>query len=198
MTNFDVARRLTSQHLIVLPSDLALNPPESYLFVQDGLIISCGVLYVLCYIFYMIRTYKDKHLAGPVYVLCATLSYELHYAVVMTSTAFELGCFLMWFLFDLAFVGVAIASDTRYAGQARRLVVGKMIAGTIAGFGFYHWACTIWPDEREQVTAYWTGWLLQFAISLGTLIILLRDGDVRGQSLEIWYVSVASGLACNN
>jgi hypothetical protein len=192
--DFNLARRLTSQHLIVQPSDLALNPPESYLFVQDGLIISCGVLYVLCYIFYMIRTYKDKHLAGTVYFLCGTMSFELYYAVVMTSTAFELGCFLMWFLFDVSFVAVAIASDPRYGGEGRRAVIGKMIAGVIAGLGFFHWVCIIWPDERQQVTAYWTGWLLQLPISLGSLVILLRDGDIRGQSLEIWYVQLTSAL----
>lgn len=50
----------------VQPSDLKLNPPESYLFIQDGLIISCGVLYAMCYLFYMARTYKDKTLSGSV------------------------------------------------------------------------------------------------------------------------------------
>lgn len=39
---------------------------SSYLFVQDGLIVSCGVLYALCYFFYMARTYKDKTLSGSV------------------------------------------------------------------------------------------------------------------------------------
>lgn len=63
---FDLAERLTRHHLIVQPSDLALNPPESYLFVQDALIISCGVIYGLCYVFYMARTYKDKTISGPV------------------------------------------------------------------------------------------------------------------------------------
>ena len=62
---FALARSYTT-HLVVQPSDLRLNPPESYLFVQDGLIIACGLLYSLCYIFYTIRTYSDKRLAGPV------------------------------------------------------------------------------------------------------------------------------------
>jgi hypothetical protein len=73
---FDLANRLTGGHLIVQPSDLALNPPESYLYVQDGLIISCGVLYALCYYFYMIATVRDRFLAGPVeflYVLQESL-----------------------------------------------------------------------------------------------------------------------------
>jgi hypothetical protein len=63
---FELAHGLKSRHLIVQPSDRALNPPESYFFVQDGLIIACGVLYALCYYFYMIATVRDRFLAGPV------------------------------------------------------------------------------------------------------------------------------------
>lgn len=62
---FGLARSYTT-HLVVQPSDLRLNPPESYLFVQDSLIIACGLLYSLCYVFYTIRTYSDRTFAGPV------------------------------------------------------------------------------------------------------------------------------------
>lgn len=63
---FELARRSASWHLIVQPADLRLDPPESYLYVQDGFIVSCGVLYVLCYLFYMTKTVKDKTCAGPI------------------------------------------------------------------------------------------------------------------------------------
>lgn len=36
---FELAERYSYSHLIVQPSDAKLNPPESYLFIQDGLII---------------------------------------------------------------------------------------------------------------------------------------------------------------
>ena len=58
--NFALANKVG--HLIVQPSDLKLNPPESYLFVQDGLIISCGVIYALCYLFILFRVYGDRTL----------------------------------------------------------------------------------------------------------------------------------------
>jgi hypothetical protein len=64
--HFEPAHSMVGRHLIVQPSDLALNPPESYLYIQDGLIIACGVLYALCYVFYMIATVRDRFLAGPV------------------------------------------------------------------------------------------------------------------------------------
>ncbi len=52
------------RHLVVQPADARLNPPEGYLFVQDGLIISCGVLYALLYVFAMMRAVKDGVLPG--------------------------------------------------------------------------------------------------------------------------------------
>lgn len=63
---FELAQRYRGVHLIAQPSDLRLGPPESYFYVSDGLIIACGVLYALCYLFYMARTYRDKTVTGPV------------------------------------------------------------------------------------------------------------------------------------
>ena len=62
--SFELAHSLSNKHLTPRPSDLQLNPPESYFYVQDGLIIACGICYALCYFFYAIRTYKDKTCAG--------------------------------------------------------------------------------------------------------------------------------------
>ena len=70
---FEVARQLESAHLIVHEADLKFNPPESYLFVQDFLIILCAILYCLCYIFYTLRTKRDRFLAGPVDLLYVSL-----------------------------------------------------------------------------------------------------------------------------
>lgn len=60
--NFWLANRL--RHLVVQPADERLNPPEGYLFVQDGLIISCGVLYAICYAYAMILAVRDRVLPG--------------------------------------------------------------------------------------------------------------------------------------
>jgi hypothetical protein len=76
MPTFDVARAFTT-HLVVQSRDLDLNPPESYLFIQDGLIISCGVLYALCYFFYLLRSVRDKAIAGPLkYTYVTSLYYS--------------------------------------------------------------------------------------------------------------------------
>lgn len=68
--------RLTEyiRHLVVQPADARLNPPEGYFFVQDGLIISCGVLYALLYVFCMMRAVKDEVLPASIkYMYAAKL-----------------------------------------------------------------------------------------------------------------------------
>ncbi|KAH9819405.1 hypothetical protein Tdes44962_MAKER05243 [Teratosphaeria destructans] len=172
---FALAKTISNWHLIVQPSDLAYNPPESYLFVQDGLIIACGVLYALCYLFYMIRTVKDN---------CGTMAYELYYAFTVTSTTFELACFLIWFVMDLTFAAIAIFAA--YPPNERAPTARRMIAGVLIGLATFHGLCKMYPDEREQLTAYWTGILLQLPIGWGELILLFHRGDTKGQSLEIW------------
>jgi hypothetical protein len=72
--SFSLAHSLETSHLIPQPSDLLLNPPQSYLFVQDFLILTCALLYLLCYLFYALRTVRDRRLAGPVEFMSATMA----------------------------------------------------------------------------------------------------------------------------
>lgn len=181
---FDLSRSLESSHLIVQPADSLLIPPQSYLFVQDFLIITCGFLYVLCYLFYMARTIRDRHLAGPVEYLCSTMSYEIFYAIATTSTTFERVCFFAWFAFDIAFAAVAIRFA--YPAPERKAVAARTVAGALVGLGIFWAIARRWPDEREQVTGFWTGIVLQLPINWGSLWVLVRDQSTKGHSLEIW------------
>ncbi|KAF4159635.1 hypothetical protein CNMCM8927_002885 [Aspergillus lentulus] len=186
MSNFELAQKV--RHLIVQPADQRQNPPESYLFVQDGLIISCGVLYAFCYIFCMIRTYSDKTYPGArwgsIQFLCLTMAYELFYAFTTTSTRFEKLAFLAWFELDLSFVIVALRKA--HTPGERRVLRRNMILGCLAGIAFLWMLTRRYPDEREQVTAYWTGIILQLPIGWICLYQLWKDQSTKGHSLEIW------------
>lgn len=189
---FQLARDFESYHLIPQSTDLALKPPESYFFVTDFLIISCGILYTLCYLFYMIRTYSDRFLAGTVQFLSGTMAYELYYAYVCTTTTFQRACFFVWFLFDVSFVAVALR--TAYQPGQRRKMAGTLVWQSALGIAFL-WACgQVWPDEREQITAYFTGLYLELPIGWGQIWYLIKRGDTKGQSLEIWYEDLFLGF----
>ncbi|KAL4763658.1 uncharacterized protein BDW70DRAFT_131275 [Aspergillus foveolatus] len=179
------------RHLVVQPADARLNPPEAYLFVQDGLIISCGVLYALTYVFCMMRAVKDRVLPGSIKYLSLTLAYELYYAFATTSTRTERICFLVWFQLDLIFVGLALWRV--YGRDQWRRVAGEMVVYFVTACGLFRYLGYIYPDDREQVTAYWTGILLQLPVGWVYVYRLLKDRSILGHSLEIW---LARYLGC--
>jgi hypothetical protein len=185
---FNIAKQYESYHLIPQSTDLALNPPESYFFITDFLIIFCGILYTFCYLFYTIRTYSDRYLAGTVQFLSATMAYEIYYAYVCTTTNFQRACFFVWFLFDITFVTVAL--KYAYGEGERKRAVGKLAWQVPVWMGFLWVLGRVWEDEREQKTAFWTGLYLELPIGWGQIYYLVRNESTKGQSLEIWYVTI--------
>ncbi|KAL5383362.1 hypothetical protein DPSP01_006047 [Paraphaeosphaeria sporulosa] len=187
---FSYAHSTRSTHLIPQPSDLRLQPPESYLLIQDFLILTCALLYALCYFFYTVRTYSDRTVAGTPLYMATTMAYELYYGLVMTSgestamARFERCGFLLWFAMDVVFVGVAVCRC--YPRERWGRMAGLLVVGTGMGIAVLRWLGQVWPDEREQLTAYWTGIVLQVPISWGSLILLVQRRNTKGQSLEIW------------
>ncbi|OQD66513.1 hypothetical protein PENPOL_c004G06793 [Penicillium polonicum] len=172
------------RHLVVQPADARLNPPEGYLFVQDGLIISCGVLYALFYVFCMMRAVKDGVLPGSIKYMSLTLAYELYYAFATTSTRLERICFLVWFQLDLTFVALAL---WRVHGpdQGKR-IAGEMLVYCITALAGLRYLGYLYPDDREQITAYWTGILLQLPAGWVYVYGLVKHRSLLGHSLEIW------------
>src|ERR1700710_705602 len=98
---------------------------------------------------------------------CGTMAYELYYAFVMTSSDLEFAGFVVWFLMDATFATIAIYFA--YPHEQRSKMAVRMVFGVLTGVAFFHALCLYFPDEREQVTAYWTGWLLETPIGWGEL-----------------------------
>jgi len=61
---FAIAKQIT-RHIGVDPADQQFKLPESYLFVQDELIIASGTFWVLAYFFYSIRCFSERRCAMP-------------------------------------------------------------------------------------------------------------------------------------
>jgi hypothetical protein len=117
---------------------------------------------------------------------CLTMAYELFYAFRTTSTCFEKLAFLAWFELDLSFVIVAL--QMAHSVGEQRVLVRNMILGCLTGIAFLWMLAQRYPDEREQVTAYWTGIILQLPIGWICLHQLWKDHSTKGHSLEMWYV----------
>lgn len=112
------------------------------------------------------------------------MAYELFYAFTTTTTTNEKLCFLAWFELDIAFTSLVLRRV--YGPEQRRKILRNMVLLFTAGVSGLYGLTKLYPDEREQVTAYWTGIGLQFPIGYACLYFLWRDQDTAGHSLEIW------------
>lgn len=115
------------------------------------------------------------------------MAYELFYAFTTTSTTTERLCFLAWFELDISFTILTLRRV--YGPEKRKQLARNMFFLVTTGVAGLAWLTKVYPDDREQITAYWTGILLQLPIGWACLYFLWRDQDTKGHSLEIWYVS---------
>lgn len=70
--------------------------------------------------------------------------------------------------------------------RRRRIVLARIVSGVVAVMLLLHILGKIFPDDNEQITAYWTGWSLETPFAWILLWYLYTRDDTRGQSLELW------------
>jgi hypothetical protein len=94
---------------------------------------------------------------------CGSMVNELSYSFFFTtSTRLEFWCFLVWFLVD--FIGTVLATVTVIPPGRRLASMGKTAVVFILCLPFFRVLIEVSPDEREQLTAQWTGILLHFSL----------------------------------
>jgi hypothetical protein len=81
-----------------------------------------------------------------------TIGYEFFYTFITTSTVFKLASFMVWFLLDILFATVAIL--TCYTASQRTAVITQMACGFLLTIGVLKALTIVWPDKRDQITAY--------------------------------------------
>jgi hypothetical protein len=185
----------------------ALDPPDSYLFMQDGLIVASGVLYALCYFFYIIWKYKDKAIAGPIeYTYVIWLNTFKHCLLVRPWT--DVGSWPKSFsTLSLPHLPGSSSGPSSYGSfwtfvalsgynqrcPARPLL--KSMVGVLICMAFLRTLMAVFPDDREKATAYWTCFILQLPVNWFIAYLLLERGITKGQSLEICYIAYSLKLS---
>lgn len=114
------------------------------------------------------------------------MAYEVFYAFTTTSTWIERIAFFIWFELDLGFALVALRRA--HTPAARSVIQRNMTIGFFLALAGLKALARAYPDDREQITAYWTGILLQFPVGWVYLYLLLKHRGTQGHSLETWYV----------
>jgi hypothetical protein len=112
-----------------------------------------------------------------------TLAYEVFFAFAVPSTWPGTIAFLTWFWLDTAFVSSVLHVTCR---GRRKVVAGTIASIFIAGLLGLWMLCALFPDERQQIVAYWTGIMLQLPVGWGFLYNLWKSPTLEGHSMSIW------------
>lgn len=91
---------------------------------------------------------------------------------------------MVWFGLDIIFATTAILST--YAPGRRLRIILQIFGGFLVGVLVLYILSVIFPDDRQQLTAYWTGILLELPIGWVSVYLLLKHQDTKGHSIEIW------------
>lgn len=143
----------------------------------------CGLLWMLSYLLIIRRASLDKAHGMPLAPLCANVSYEFIFAFVHpTSPPFHY-VNMAWFGVDLViawqFLRYARAEIPRTLPASWFLpLVGLALTATSIG------VLTFTRDVADWEGNY-TGWGGQILNSITMVMLLLRRGSVRGQSIYI-------------
>ena len=179
-TSFVPANKLVG-HLAVHPVDAKLNPPATYLYVQDGLIVLCGTFWILAYVFYIIRCHRDNRAGLPLHSIYSNIAWEIYYGIVIPTNAFEHITFMGFALVDLGFC-LTIARNER--GKRGVHILKTLVLSTVV-HSFLYRALTRYVFFDSHKAAYWTAMEPNNRLTWASVLEIVRR-HTRAYSLEIW------------
>lgn len=104
-----------------------------------------------------------------------------------TSTLLERTLFLVWSQLDITFIALTLWRV--YGFDKGKRIAGEILVYCIAAIAFYRYLGYLYPDDREQLTAYWTGILLELPAGWVSVYTLMKNRSTLGHSLEMWYAA---------
>lgn len=198
-----------------------LDSNHSWLFATAML---SGVFWLLAYILIIYRGFKDHSYGMPVVALCGNLAWELIFGLGIETgcPATWSSCpasiiqarNFIWLLFDFFILYTVIKYGRRYfTGILQRFFPVIIVAGIGIAFLLIYtivqefWIQNVWNVAvdgqtpaflplRIQGGSYYTGFGLNFVMSLLFIFMIMRRGNVEGQSVYIaaskWLGSLAA------
>jgi len=184
-----------------------------------------GVFWLLAYIFIIYRGFKDHSYGMPIVALCGNLAWEIIFGLGIESgcaaswascpgTVIQVRNFI-WMLFDFVILYTVLKFGRKYFTHAlvkkyfTWIVLGGVVAALLIIYTIVQefWIMNQWgvvvngqvPDFlplKIQGGSYYTGFGLNFVMSLLFITMLISRGNVDGQSFYIatnkWLGSLAA------
>nr|UUG60174.1 terpene cyclase [Mycoleptodicus sp. DH-2022a] len=174
-------------HLPLNPFDAANNPPEWYLWGQDGLTIASGILWTTAYALYIRQSWKDQSYGMPILAICCNITWEFIYGVVYPPAMAEQIAFMPWIFIDLVLMYGTVKFGPRewkHSPLVARNLTTILIIGVIMTLAA-HWLFAI---QFKDVTdaSFWSGYFCQVVVSWSAIAQLISRCSTRGHSMTIW------------
>lgn len=185
-------------HLPLTDIDVSNQPSETYLWIQDGLTIGSGVLWMVAYVLYIRRSSKDQSYGMPILSLCANIAWELIYGIIHPPGMAEFITFLPYFLIDLLLVNATIKfgpREWRHAPIVQKNLGMIVLVGSLMMLGAQWTFAELFTDFTQA--SFWSGYTCQVIVSWSAIAQLVSRESTRGHSIAIWYVSPQMFLVCN-
>ena len=114
------------------------------------------------------------------------IAWELFYGLVTPKTLIEVVTFPVWVLLDLGFTTTYILYSTPI--RERRACLASIVVYILFFLSLLLTLTIFYPDDGQQLTAYWTGILLELPIGWFELYALFGKQEDSGLAIATWYV----------
>ncbi|KAI0183630.1 hypothetical protein EV127DRAFT_376513 [Xylaria flabelliformis] len=174
-------------HLPLNAVDKANEPPLYFLWVQDGCIISTGILWTVAYILYIRQATRDKSYGMPLIAVCANIGWELIYGVFHPLSYAEMVTFIPWFFIDLGIVYTTVqygAQKWKHSPMIANNLLAILSLGSIFSL-LMHWAFIKTCVSVEEA-AFWSGFACQNLLGVSSVAQLMSRNETSGHSWTIW------------
>ncbi|EMR85854.1 putative integral membrane protein [Botrytis cinerea BcDW1] len=175
-------------HLPLTDIDASNQPSETYLWIQDGLTIGSGVLWMVAYVLYIRRSSKDQSYGMPILSLCANIAWELIYGIIHPPGMAEFITFLPYFLVDLLLVNATIKfgpREWRHAPIVQKNLGMIVLVGSLMMLGAQWTFAELFTDFTQA--SFWSGYTCQVIVSWSAIAQLVSRESTRGHSIAIWW-----------
>ncbi|KAI1418996.1 hypothetical protein F5Y12DRAFT_789434 [Xylaria sp. FL1777] len=184
-------------HLPLSATDKVNRPPLSYLWVQDGCIISGGALWTIAYVLYILQARTNKSYGMPLVALCMNIGWELAYGIFYPLSYLEAVTFLLWVFIDFGIVHATVkfgVDQWKHAPLVGKNLAGFLGIGCVVSLVAHCEFIRLFASPTEA--AFWSGFACQNLLGVLSVCQIISRNNTSGHSRTIWLCRwVGSSLA---
>ncbi|KAH8882057.1 hypothetical protein GQ53DRAFT_798935 [Thozetella sp. PMI_491] len=178
---------LSDFHLPLNPVDQANSPPLYFVWVQDGCILTAGVLWTTAYLLYIRQAFRDKSYGMPLAALCGNIGWEFVWGVLYPPSVAEMLTFVPWLMIDAIIVYTTVKfgpAEWKQSPMISNNLILIITAGSVLVLLVN--LALVWTFASTEEAGFWAGFSTQCVLGSASVVQLMARGRTSGQSFAIW------------